>query len=248
LSTSQPPVERRGGLANVVDIVIAPNAAFERLRQVPVWGWAFLVAALLGIAGSLLFAPALIHAAETTLPAKLAAMPQMAKLPPDQQQSAIALQLNISRTIFRFFGVFVIIQILLGGLVQAVAMLIANAAGRGNGSFQKFFALSVTVAVIGVGLAFFAEGLIVAVRGANSFDSQISVTGALPSFALIVPAAAGALLGFLTALNVFNLWATALLALGMQRIGRISAGAAWATSIILLLLSACLAAWGTANG
>ena len=248
MSTSQPTAQRRGGLANVVDIIIAPNAAFERIREVPVWGWAFLVALLLGIAGSLLFAPALIHAAETTLPAKLAAMPQIAKLPPDQQQSAIALQMNISRVIFRFFGVFVIIQILLGGLVQAVAMLIANAAGRGNGSFQKFFALSITVTVVGVGLAFLADGLIVAIRGANSFESQISVTGAVPSLALIVPGSSGALLGFLVALNIFNLWATGLLALGMQRIGRIPAGIAWSTAIVLQLLTACFAAWGTANG
>jgi hypothetical protein len=200
------------------------------------------------VAGALMFAPALIHAAETTLPAKLAAMPQIAKLPPDQQQSAIALQMNITRAIFRFFWVFVIIQIFLGGLVQGVAMLIANAAGHGNGSFRKYFALSVTVAVVGVGLAFFIDGVIVAIRGANSFESQISVTGAVPSLALIAPGAGKALLGFLTALNIFNLWATALLALGMQRIGRIPAAIAWTTAIVLLLLTALFAAWGTANG
>ena len=31
-------------------------------------------------------------------------------------------------------------------------MLIANAVGRGDGTFQKYFALSITVAVVGTGL------------------------------------------------------------------------------------------------
>jgi hypothetical protein len=65
---------------------------------------------------------------------------------------------------------------------------------------------------------------------------------------MLVPGATGALLGFLAALNIFNLWATALLALGMQRVGRVPAGIAWATSIIMLLLTASFVAWGAASG
>jgi len=244
LSTSQLPVERRSGLANVVDIVIAPNAAFERIRQVPVWGWAFLIAALLGIIGTFLVGPAMQHAMEVSLPAKLAANDAIAKLPADQQQKQIALTMNISKTFAKFAFLFIPPLILLGGLIQALIMLIANAATRGDGTFKKFYALSITVAVVGSGLGSLVLGLIVLLRGSASFDVPSAVNAALPSLALLAPGAKGALAGFLGAMNVFVLWATALLALGMQRVGRIPGGAAWVTAIIMLLLTACLAAYG----
>jgi hypothetical protein len=244
LSTSQPPVERRSGLANVVDIIIAPNAAFERIRQVPVWGWAFLVAALLGVAGSLLVGPAIVHAMETSLPAQLAANDAISKLPPDQQQKQIALMVGVSKGIARFSWAFIPPGLLLVGLIQALLMLIANAATRGDGTFKKFYALSITVSVVGSGLSSLVLGLIVMLRGASSFETTSAVAGALPSLALLAPGAKGALAGLLGAINVFALWSTALIALGMNRVGRIPGGAAWATAIIMLLLTACFAAYG----
>jgi hypothetical protein len=244
LSTSQPPVERRSGLANVVDIIIAPNAAFERIRQVPVWGWAFLVACLLGIAGSLLVGPAVLHAMETSMPAQLAASDAMSKLSPEQQQKQIATIMSFSKTFAKFYWVVIPPALLLIGLVQGVIMLIANAATRGDGTFKKYYALSITVAVVGSGLSSLVLGVIALVRGADSFETTSSVSSALPSLALLAPGAKGALGGFLGAVNVFYLWATALLALGMSRVGRIPRGAAWATAIIMLLLTACFAAFG----
>jgi Yip1-like protein len=244
LSTSQPPAERRSGLANVVDIFIAPNAAFERIRQVPTWGWAFLVAVLLGIAGSLLVGPAILHAMETSMPAQLAANDAIAKLPPDQQQKQIAAIMSFSKIFAKFYWLVIPPAVLLIGLVQALIMLIANAATRGDGTFKKYYALSITVAVVGTGLGSLALGAIATVRGADSFETTAQVNSALPSFALLAPSAKGALAGFLGSLNVFYLWATALLALGMTRVGRIPRGAAWATAIVMLLLTACFAAYG----
>lgn len=244
MSTSQPAVAPRSGLANVVDIVIAPNAAFERIRQVPVWGWAFLVAALLGIVGTFLIGPAIQHAMEISLPAKLAVNDAIAKLPTDQQQKQIAMMMSFSKTFARFAWVVVPPFILLAALIQSVIMLIANAATRGDGTFKKFFALAITVSVVGTGIGSIVLGVIVMLRGAASFETQSSVNAALPSLALLAPGAKGALAGFLGAMNVFILWATALLALGMQRVGRIPGGAAWATAIIMLLLTACFAAYG----
>ena len=243
MSTSQPAVGR-SGLANVVDIIIAPNAAFERLRQVPVWGWAFLVASLLGSAGTLLAIPAVEHAMATSMPAQLAASDAIAKLPPDQQQKQIATMMSVSTTIAKFYWVFIPPAILLAGLIQGLIMLIANAATRGDGSFKKFFALSVTVAVVGTGLGSIVVGAIVTLRGASSFETMSSVQSSLPSLALLAPGAKGALAGFLGSLNVFYLWATALLAMGMSRVGRIPRGPAWVTAVIMLLLTACFAAYG----
>ncbi|HEV2737621.1 MAG TPA: YIP1 family protein [Candidatus Elarobacter sp.] len=244
MSTSLPPAERRSGLANVVDIVIAPNTAFERIRQVPVWGWAFLVAALLAIAGTLLAGPAVQHAIETGMPATLAASDNIAKLPPDQQQKQIAAFVNVYKNIAKFSWILIPVWLLLVGVIQGVVMLIANAATRGTGSFKQYFALSITVAVAGIGLSSLVLGVIVMLRGANSFETTTAVQSAIPSLGLLAPSAKGALAGFLGALNVFVIWATVLLAFGMQRVGRIPRGPAWATAIIMLLLTACFAAYG----
>ncbi len=247
MSTSQPPAQPRGGLANVADIVVAPTAAFDRLREVPTWVWAFIAASVLAIIGSLLLAPAMIHAIDTSLPAKLAGSEQMAKLPPDQQQKMIALQIKIAKIVIQLLWLLTPIGLLIVATIQGVIMLIANAVGRGDGSFKKYFALSMTVAVVGTGLGELVTGLIVLVRGANSFEEQSAVMGSLPNLGLLVPGVHGALLGFLGALNVFTLWAAALLALGMVRVGRVSPPVAWITSVLMLVVGACFAAYGAAT-
>jgi hypothetical protein len=246
-TSSEDTVGARPGLSNIVDIIVSPTAAFDRLRAVPTWGWAFLVATLLGIAGTLVVSPAISHAMELTLPAQLAANPQIAKLPPDQQQSMIAMQLKFAKVIAQVYFIFVPIGILIVGLIQGVIMLIANAATRGDGTFKKLFALSITVSVVGVGLSSLVLGVIVAVRGASSFETTTAVASSLPSLALLVPGAHGALAGFLGALNVFNLWALALLALGMTRVARIPSAAAWVTASLMVLIGASFAAFGAAQ-
>jgi uncharacterized membrane protein YhhN len=62
-----------------------------------------------------------------------------------------------------------------------------------------------------------------------------------------MPGARGAAAGFLGAINVFTIWATVLLALGMQRVGRVSAPVAWIAVIVMLLCTAGLAAFGGAK-
>jgi hypothetical protein len=247
LSTSETAIGPRPGLSNVTDIVVAPNAAFDRLRLIPTWGWALLAGSVLAMIGSLLIQSATLHALQISLPAKLAASPAMAKLSPEQQQSYIAASLNFAKVLTQISFIFPPIFIMVAGVVQALIMTIANAASHGDGGFKKYFALSVTVSVIGLGLFSLVNGVIVLVRGAGSFESTTAVQSTVPGLALLAPGARGALEGFLGALNVFYLWGTALLALGMQRVGRISPPVAWITAIVMLLLTACFAAWGGAQ-
>jgi hypothetical protein len=246
LSTPQASLDRRGGLANVIDIVIAPGTAFARLRQAPVWGWAFLVATLLGIAGSLLAAPAILHAMEHSLPAQFAANPAIASLPPEKQQEQIATALALSRTLSSINWIFVPLILLFAALLQALVMTIVNAITRGDGSFAKFFALSITVSIVSAGVGLLILGVIAEIRGPSSFDDATAVQAVIPGLALLVPGARGALAGFLAPLNVFNLWATALLALGMMAVGRIPRVAAWGTSVGMLVVAAAFGAVGAA--
>ncbi len=247
MSTSEATADRRSGLTNAVDIVVAPHAAFDRLRIVPTWGWAFLVATLLAIVGVLLTLPASTHAIETSLPAQLAASPNIAKLPPDQQQQTIASYVGFTKLVTRFSWLFVPVILLIVGLVQGLIMTFANAIGGGDGSFKKYFALSMTVAVVGSGLGSLVTGIIAVVRGPSSFETLTSVQSALPSLALLAPGMKGFLGGFLGALNIFYIWAAVLLALGMVRVGRVRPPAAWTAAILILLITGCVAGFGAAR-
>jgi membrane protein, antimicrobial resistance system len=248
LSTSPDTVGPRPGLSNVVDIIVSPTTAFERLRVVPTWGWAFLVATVLAAIGSLLAQAGILHGLEVSMPAQLAADPNVAKLSPDQQKHQIDIVMGAIRGFARVGWIFTPVFILGAGLIQGLALTIANVIGKGEGSFKKFFALSITVSVIGAGLYYLVLGVIVAVRGPNSFESSTEVQNSVPSLALLVPGAHGALAAFLGVLNVFYLWSVALLALGTLRIARVSAAAAWSAPIVLLLCLALFAAYGARNG
>jgi hypothetical protein len=238
----------RSGWHNVADIIVAPNAAFDRLRQVPAWGWAFIVAAVLGIVGSLLSQPAVWHAMQSTLPAQLAADPNMMKLPPDEQQKRIASIMGITRVMSQIGFVFIPFVILIAGAIQALVLTVANAIAKGDGDFKKYFALSITVSVVGTGLYSLILALIVLVRGASSFETMGAVQSVIPGLGMLVPGAHGSLAGFLGAFNVVALWATALLALGTIRLGRVAPVAAWSASVLLLLCTALIAAAGARNG
>jgi hypothetical protein len=244
---SEVTVDRRGGLQNVVDIVIAPDAAFRRLREAPTWFWAFAVATVLGIVGSLLSIPALQHAVNTGMAAELASSPALAQLPPDRQAAMIHQQVAFMRVFVQLAWLITPVFVLLIGVIQAVVLLIGDKIAHGSGSFGRYFALGETVAVVGIGLSAVVVALIVFLRGADSFQDLRSVQGVMPSAALLVPGANAALRGFLTVLQPFNLWAAALLAFGMSAIGNVSRRAAWTTVIVMLLLNGLWTAFAAAR-
>lgn len=247
VSESEATADRRAGLFNVVDIVIAPKTAFERLRVVPTWVWAFVGASLLCIAGSLLIQPATLHAINTGMPAQLSASPAIQRLPAARQQAVVAQELGMFRMVSQISWIIAPVIILVTGLVQALVMSVANAIGRGRGSFAQYFALSETVAVVGTGLAAFVLGLIVTIRGAGTFDDLTALQSAMPSLGILAPGAHGALRGFLGGLTVFNIWAAALLAYGMMAVGRVPRTAAWIAAAVMLLAAAGYAAYGGAQ-
>lgn len=239
MSTSETSAPRGNSLPNAVDIIIAPAAAFQRIREAPAWGWVFLIASVLGIVGFLLAQPATMHAFETSGPAQFA--PQLAKIPPEKQAAALAQMMSVSRIVIYVQWIFFPIGLLIGSLISAVVMLIANAISKGDGTFKRFFALAVTTSMI-TALGAVLNGAITLVRGAASYDTPQAVQTSLPSLALLAPAAGTKLQTFLGVMNVASIWVTALTALGMIAVGHVKPPVAWTFAILSLLLSAGLAA------
>jgi len=232
----------RSGLQVALDIIIAPKAAFESLREVPTWGWAVLIAAVLAIIGSLVSGPAFVHALSIEMPPKFAQ--QYANLPADQREAATARAMAAVTAFSKFAFIFVLIAIPITGLIQAVVMLIANAIGKGDGSFKKFWALSINVSIVGIGLSSIVIMIIVLVRGADTFNSSADIAGSIPSLAMLAPGADKVLTRFLAAFNVFNLWAAALLVIGMSIVARIPRGVAIGAATFMIVCAAAFAAFG----
>lgn len=244
--TSQPAATTRGsGLQTAIDIIVSPNVAFARLRELPTWGWAYLIASVLGMVASLLAAPAYNHAVDASLPT-LMASPQIAKLPPDQQQKMAGQILGFQHIVGNFLWIVTPVFLLIVALFQSVVMLIAKAVTSSSATFRQFWALALNVQVIG-GLGGIVLGIIVLLRGPQSFSQTSEIQAVLPNLGMIVPGASRVLLAFLSALNVFAIWQTVIIALGLQRIAGFSRAAGWAVGIIFVLMLAASAAWGVAS-
>lgn len=228
------------GLQTVVDVIVAPKAAFERLRTTPTWGWAFVIAIVVATIGGFLISPAVAHGIQANWPTMMAQNPRLAAMSPDEQQRAMQVAVNIARFLWILTPIFVAIAI----LVAAVIMLIFNAIGRGSASFASLWAVSANVAVPTVALSNIVLGIIAIARGAQSFDSTEAVSGALPSLAMLVPGAGVKLFAFLAAINVFNIWGAALVYLAMRTTARVAAISAVLTALVMLIVPGLLAAAG----
>jgi len=238
---SEPTIAPKGnGLNTALDIIASPSDAFARLRVVPTWGWAFLIAAVLCIIGSFMGSAAAEHAAVASIPAAFAKNAQLAALPPEKRQQMIEQQIGITKSFSKFSFVLAPIILLITALLQTVYLLILNAATRGQGNFKKFWALSINISIVGSGLTLLIAGIIELIRGPEAFNSTGDTLSAIPGLAWIIPGTTGFLHGILLSFTVFSLWATGLFALGLIAIARIKPVQAYVGAAILLVIGSLI--------
>jgi hypothetical protein len=235
VESQQTAAPNRSGLQVALDVIIAPKAAFESLRVVPTWGWALIISVVLGMIGTYLESPAAVHAMLTEAPAKAAQMFPGASA--EKREAIVAQQIAMGQTITKFTFLFVAVVLPIISLIQALVMLLVNAIGRGNGTFKKLFALSINVSII-YGLSTILLGIIVIIRGGDTFSSTADIYAGLPSLALLAPGAGKGLTAFLGQLNVFTIWSTVLLVMGMGIVARIPRGLAIGAGTFMLLCGA----------
>jgi hypothetical protein len=242
MSTSSPAVRNRGGLAVVLALFSAPKEAFASLAVVPTWGWAFAIVVVLTVVGSLLSQAATIHFMTTTMPQKLLENPSIAKLPAEQQQSMVAMQVGFATTIAKFNWLIAPITVLLGALLQSVGFLIVAKIAKSPVGFKRFWALAINIGIVGIGLASVVTGLILTLRGPESIASGADLYRAIPSLSWAVPDAPVKLAAFLSGFSVFSIWSTILATLGLMVTGQVPRNTAIVGAIVLLLLGAVVGA------
>jgi hypothetical protein len=228
---------RDNALTTLVNIIVAPSAAFESIRERPRWFFAFVVVTVLFAIGTYLSAPASIHVA--TL--QVARDPKVSSLPPDQVKSII----NTTAAFVRFGWLASPIIVLVIGLYTALILTVVAAVARGSAGFGRLFALTVNASVISLGLGYVIAGAIIAVRGPDAFSSSLDLSAAIPSLAWLAPGAPPKVLTFLALLNPFTIWTFVLVALGTSSIARVSRSMGYLGSALGLLTGIMISVFAT---
>jgi hypothetical protein len=205
-------------LAVIWDVIVDPRSAFAAIGARPRWLIAYLVTCALTLTGEVVKLPAIVRMAEPVSTDNQHAL--MARF--------VAAHHSYAATP---------LLIILGNALLALILWLVLAAVKGHTRFSEMFALATHVAIVS-GLSVLYLGIVLALTSAGGFPMPRHPTDIVPSLALFVPHAAPRLGAFLATLNVFNLWSTALLALGFQIIGQVSGRTAISTAIALLFLNA----------
>jgi len=243
ISDASSTTERAGGLTIALQTVTAPPLAFERLRVTPTWGWAFLIACLLGAIGTILSVPAALHSMSASMAHQLATNPHYAQMSEPQRRQMAASTLAA----VRFGWAFVPFVLLITALLQTIVLLIFNAIGRGQANFKTLWAAVMNIAIPGFGFYLFVSGIIAVIRGPSAYNSALDSFLAMPSLAWIARHPDTATAAFQSAFNPFSFWTLGLTGEAMVRVARTSRVNAALAASAILTIGALISMWGGAR-
>lgn len=219
---------KANGLSTVIDTIVAPKEAFERLAVTPTWGWALIVSLVLPIVAYFVMVPAIQHGMLGDLARQAATNPRIAQMTPEQRAKITAF--------VPFFVVIAPIGVLFFVFLQTIVMSIFNAIGKGQASFPKLWAASMNICVL-YGIGQIVTAIVVFLRGPETFNSAAEVQRGLPSLALIAPSGSDVhLMAFLGTINPIVIWSVVLVSMAMRYVAKVSAGPAWGAAIFGYLI------------
>lgn len=213
---SAPPA--RSGLTIAWDTLCAPKTAFTALQIHASWVYAFAIVVVLGTLGSFLQVPAGEHVVTAAFAHSAATDPNLAAMSPAKQKQALGFALLAQRYAWLAYPVIAIV----GMLLSAFVLTIANAVGGGRASFGRLFALVANIGIINYGLASLLVGLLVLRLGGDAFTTTRDIVSLLPSLARFAPEHAPKLAMALAAINPFYVWAFVLEVFGMRIVSNVA--------------------------
>lgn len=222
-------------VATLSNIFFEPGRTFEDLRRKPRFILGFIIIALLSSAfffafsskmGEDRFRRAITEAAEKNS--------QFASLPEEQKKQNIDLQLTIQKIVRFALPIFILIGFLIGALIYWLG---AKAMG-GTISFMQAISVWVYSSIPPTIVSTVANFLVLFLKSPDEIDilaSQRGLVNANPSMFL-----GGKEMPVLTTListvDLFAIWGLVLAAIGLQKVGKLSKGSAWAIVLILTLI------------
>jgi hypothetical protein len=237
---------KASGLRTAIDIVISPSEALERIGAVPTWGWAYLIAAILLIAGFLMQHSASTHASIGSVTNQMAHSALYSSLSDEQKQRVIESAKHPPAYQAAIGLIAILIVVLFAALLNSVVLLIPNAIGKGNASFAKLWAGSVNILIPSFGLGSIVLGIICLVRGPEAFDTQMDLLRALPGLGMLAPGTTGLLAGFLSGITIFALWGCFLNVMMLRITAGLKGVLTWIFPVLILVLGALLGGVGAA--
>jgi hypothetical protein len=213
----------------VWDVVVAPQSAFDALREQPQWVWAFAVTSALGMAGAILQIPAGAHVAAATIAEQATHDPTTATLSTEQIAAMTRTAVGMQHWLWLGWP----LVVLIAASVAALLMLAFDRLTRGSASFAKLFALAMNVAILNYGIGLLVIGISSALRSPEDFSSPSDLARLLPSLAWLVPSASPKVTALLVAFNPFHIWSFVVLALGLRTIAGFAAAGSYIVAAIV---------------
>ncbi len=228
------PSEQANGLATSLKVVFSPSEAFSTLARVPMWGWAAIIGIALTLISTVIGMPASAHYRHIAIDQSLATMSA------ETAARTREFYAKVPQWIFPAIGlVSSFIAPWLFWLVNAVVYLIGAALGGGDARFKLAWVCGVNVYIIAA-IASVINYAILMMRGVDSITSFIDLF-TLPSLAMFVHEPVK-LAAFLYGYNVAYIWLYVVAFIALQRVMKLSTGAAIATVVVQSLCVAGLTA------
>ena len=218
-------------LSTLWNLIVAPSAAFEALRERPTWVVACVVLTVATIVATIMMQPALSHAMLVALPAEMARTANGSSLTPEQRSRAI----SVALALVRFGWIWAAVAVFIGICIDAVILLAAAAIGRGEANFARLFALAMNVGVVWLGIGGLVAAGIVMARGPEAFSATYELNLAVPSLGWLAWWAPPKVMGFLGGINPFSVWAFFLLGSGMASVAKVRAAVGYSAAGFLVL-------------
>ncbi len=229
-----PPAERPNGLITSLKVIYAPGEAFATLARVPMWGWAAIIGIVLTLAGAIILGPSTTHFAH------IMQERQLAQMPADRAAAARQAMAHIPQWFYPVSGIVgAAIFVWVVWLVATVVYVIGASLTGGEARFLGAWVASVNLYIIAA-IGTVINDVIVALRGPESINTQSDLYG-IPSPAMLV-SGSPKLTMILYAFNVVNIWLYIVAVIALERVMKMSRGAAIATVVVLALLGAGVAA------
>lgn len=222
-------------VATLGNIFFEPGRTFEDLRRKPRFILATILICILTTGFLFIFTQRMGEDRYRRFFAEqIEKNPQAGSLNAEQKQQSINLQFTITKVISYALPIFIIIGMLIGGLIYW-------GAGKAMGGSLSFWHgvsvwvySSFPVAIVSL----IANLIVLFLKSTDEIDiaaSQRGLVHANPSF-FIDGKEAPVLATLLGTFDFFAIWGWVLAAIGLQKVAKISSGAAWSIVLIMALL------------
>ncbi len=223
-------------LSTLGGIFFEPGKTFEDLKRKPRFIIALIIMIVLGVSFAFAFKYKVgDEAFKSFALEQINKSPQADNMTPDQKNNAVNINMTVVSAIRYALPVIILIFTALGGLIYWLA---AKAFG-GNGNFLHGVSVWVYSSFPPTIVSTVANFIILAFKSVDDIDiatSQRGLVQANPGI-LLDGKAMPVITTIVSVFDLFIIWGWVLASIGLQKTNKISAGSAWAITIILAFIS-----------